>query len=259
MISRAWPGSWRPVLRVATFIVVLFPISAMAVPSRRPVHSPGAISIARVDVLFRRDLALVTTDLTMTQGTLEASEGFDAYVAYGSPGIPRALDAQLLSVADGAFTTPIDIPGVTLSLDHVVSAPTSVTFSLGRTSLAGAVVHVPASELTRALVPSGLVTLRIRSIHALASGPEVSIVARAASPLLGPFPMGVLSVRGDGVEISSASASLCSLSAVSTELALATSPRRNGVVAPPLARHGTDDDLCFRATLKKNQEPPARP
>jgi hypothetical protein len=252
---------WRVAVLAATIVCVaaVFPSSAIAIPARRPAHAPAAISIARVDVLLRRDLALVTTDVTMTRGSLDNAEGFDVYVAYGSPGLPRALDAQLIPVADGAFTTPLDTPGVALSLDHVVTAPGSVTFSLGRTTQAGAVVHVPSADLVRALAPSGLGTLRVRAIHALSSAPEASIVARVASPLLGPFPLGVLSVRGDGIDVTEASATLCSTSGSSTELTLSTGPRRSGTMAPPLARHGTDDDLCFRAMLKKSHDPPARP
>ncbi|MFO0661705.1 MAG: hypothetical protein U0165_18010 [Polyangiaceae bacterium] len=231
---------------------------AMAV-SRRPEHAPSSLSIARVDVLLRRELALVTTDVTFARGTLADDEGLDVFVAYNSPGIPKALDAQLIPVAEGSFVTPVESSGVVLTLEHSTSAPESVTFSLGGMNQAGAVIHIPGKDLTKALAPSGLVTLRIRSVQtlsaqAIASRSEASVVVRAATPLLGPFPIGIVSVRGDNTDVSDATASLCSRSNVGAKLSLSTGPRRDGTVAPPLARHALDEDLCVRAVVKKTNE-----
>jgi hypothetical protein len=226
------------------------PKAIAAGPKGPPPPSPEHLAVARVDVLFRRNAALVTTDLIFTRGAYRSGE-LSAHVAYGSPGLPRAFEAHLLPVERGRFSPPLDAEGgEALPASHTTHAADNTALSLGGPNRAGQTLRLPAAALAHALEPSGLAALRLRSVHLLREGAPVSLVVRLSGPPgASPYPLGEVSLRGEGVSLRSATASLCRPSGENLALALVGAPPPLGAVAPPRAQRSSGDELCISAEL----------
>jgi hypothetical protein len=209
------------------------------------------LAIARVDVLFRRNAALVTTDLTFTRGASYRGGDLSAYVAYGAPGLPKAFDARLLPVERGRFSPREGDGGEALSAAHATHAPDGIALALGGTVRAGQALRLPAAALGRAFEPSGLAALRVRAVHALRSDADrASLVIRLAGPPGSPpYPLGEVSLRGEGVSLRSPSASLCRPASPDVALVPVGAAPSPGAFAPPRAPRSAADELCVRAEI----------
>lgn len=259
--ARALPPRAAPAALVAPLALALAAPPAVAAGPKgsppgaaakgSPPGAPARWAVARVEVLFRRNAALVTTDLTFVRGAYRGGD-LSAFVAYGAPGLPRAFDARLLPVERGRFSPPAEAEGGdALPASHATHAPDGIAFSLGGPNRAGQALRLPAAALERALEPSGLAALRLRAIHVLrAEGPRASLVVRlAAPPGVAPYPLGEVSLRGEGVALLSPAAALCRPSGPDLALALAGAEPPPGALAPPRAPRTAGDELCVSTEL----------
>lgn len=231
-------------------------------PPPAPPPPPLAMlpSIARVRIVVTSTQLVVIEEVNLPRGEWNG-EALDFWVAYGAPGTPRAADAHLVAVGDGALEPEDADGGEALSLDHGPRRPTSAHALLGRDTMAGFVVHVPASSLARALGPGGMAALRVRTTRPLpdddpdgAKGVVVRLGASRGTPLtLGRI---VLAVAPGVPAVTRAEAHLCGPEAEPLPLALSITPRAAGVapssagpggpIAPVLAVRRASDDLCVR-------------
>ncbi len=238
-------------------------------PSRAVEKPPAPLatlpSIARVTVVASAAQAIVATDVNLPRGELtDDGEPLDFWVAFGAPGPPRALDAHLLSVADGELEAGDDAVGESLVFQESPRRPVRAHPLLGRETMAGVAVHVPRAVLARALLPGGMATLRIRS--AIDSPPldadgGRTLVVRLGASRGTPLTLGRLVVRekpGSPV-VARAEARLCGPEAdphplaVSPRAAFADRTRRDTAIAPVLAVRRASDDLCVRYWLRQGR------
>jgi hypothetical protein len=233
-------------------------LASSVAPAKAPPLPPLPMlpSIARVRVAKVGDALLVVTDVSLPRGDW-SGDALRFHVAFGAPGIPRAIDAHLLPVADGALEADEDLAGDALAIDRVPRRPDTAYPLLGREQMAGIVVHVPAPLFKKALEPGNLAALRIRTAldagEADASGAH-GVVVRLGVSRGTPLTLGRVTVGGKKVLAPSrAEAKLCGPDADPHPLAVGLVPRPAIIAAPaepPIApvlavRHATDD-LCVR-------------
>ena len=206
---------------------------------------PTSPSIARVHVDVKGDLVVVTEDVSLPRAAWK-NEPLDVHVAFGAPGAPRAIDAHLLAVADGALEAEDD-SGELLRSERVPRRPPDAHTLLGRTSMAGIAVHIPADAMERALAPANMACLRVR--YALEVPPDPDGVRRLLVRLGAvddrPLVLGRITLKREG-RAGAATAALCGPDA--DRRPLAVSPRRKDAprgLAPVLASRKTTDDLCI--------------
>jgi hypothetical protein len=217
---------------------------------KAPDPLPMLPSIPRVKVTLAKDQIVVVEEVNLPRGDWHG-EPFDLYVAFGAPGAPRAVDAHLVSVADGALEPDEADAGVALATDRAARRPATAHPLLGRETMAGIVVHVDAKSLTKALTAGNMAALRIRT--ALDLPEEDPAGARGVLVRLGasrgtPLTLGRVVVAGSGRTISRSEARLCGPDA--DPHLLATTPRAATPSEPPIApvlavRHASDD-LCVK-------------
>lgn len=194
-------------------------------------------------MVFRRETALVTTDVTFEP----PSGARSVFVAYASPGLPTAFSAELLAVPEARFAPADDARGAFLSSAHAVRAPTDAWLSLGPATSAGRVVALDPSAVSAS--NTTLVALRLRAVHALDPRAAVarSVVARISRDGV-PLPLGEVHVHAEAATLVTASAALCASGREELGVALTTTP---STLPPPLrARRDTREDLCVRAILR---------
>jgi len=234
----------RPPARPATPAVPLAPL-------------PMLPSIPRVRLDVLKTQLVVVEEVNLPRGDWK-NEALDFYVAFGAPGAPRAIDARLLAVGDGALE-PEDEAGESLVIDRAPHRPASAYPLIGRDSMAGIVVHLKRESLVRAFAPGAMAALRIRTVLDLPE--EDSLGARGVVVRLGasrgtPLTLGRLSLsaKAGAQNPTRAEARLCGPDADPTPLAIALTPRPapppSPPAAPPIApvlavRHASDD-LCIR-------------
>jgi hypothetical protein len=215
-------------------------------------------SISRVKIDVHKAQLVVIEEVNLPRGDWK-SEPLDFYVAFGAPGAPRAIDAQLLALADGALEPEEDEQGESLAVDRAAHRPGSAYPLLGRDSMAGIVVHLKRESLVRALTPGGMAALRVRTVLDLPE--EDSAGARGVVVRLGasrgtPLTLGrvTLTAKAGAAVPTRADAHLCGHEADVTPLAIAlaakpASAAGPGVtprIAPVLAVRHVSDDLCVR-------------
>ena len=251
-----------PGLAAAAALALVSPL--LAAPGRRappavkkppavrpaPEPMPGPMAIARVEVAFRADAALVTTDVTFARGAYLTGDR-ELFVAYGSPGVPLSFAAESLAVDEGRFSPPPAARGQALESFHAQRAPPEASFALGPHSFAGQRILLPGPRIAEALSTSGLGALRLRAVVSLAAaaGERRSVLVRISSSSAAPLPLGVVTARGDGLTLSSASASLCGGPGGEIPLALGGKRATPPLLPPPRAPRAPGDELCVRAAL----------
>lgn len=227
-------------------------------PAPRPPARPAAPlaplpmlpSIPRVKLEVLKAQLVVTEEVNLPRGEWK-NDALDFYVAFGAPGAPRAVDAHLLAVADGALE-PEDEAGEALVVDRAPHRPSSAHALIGRDSMAGVVVHVKRESLERAFTPGNMAALRIRTVLDLPE--EDSLGARGVVVRLGasrgtPLTLGRLSLVSKTLVPSRVEARLCGPDADGTPLAITprpTTPPATPPIAPVLAVRHASDDLCIR-------------
>ncbi len=239
---------------------------AVAAPPLDPL--PSLPSVARVRVEVASDRVLVLEDIALPRGEWRAGD-LDLYVAFGAPGAPRAFDARLLAVPDGALEPADGDAGEPLPFDRVPRRPSTAHPLLGRPQMAGAVLHVRDAAFRKAVAPGKMAILRVRTL--LDAPPEDAEHAREIVVRLGasngqPLTLGrvqvVASTASPKLKIARAEAHLCGPDADPYPLAVtprppspqgpqsAPSSDARGPIAPVLAvRHATDD-LCVRFAVQ---------
>jgi hypothetical protein len=236
-----------------------------AAPSTPVAPLPMLPSIPRVKIDVLKGQLVVIEEVNLPRGEWKG-DALDFYVAFGAPGVPRAIDARLVPVGDGALEPEDDEAGEPLVVDRAPRRPASAHPLIGRDTMAGVVVHVKREALTRALEPGNMAALRVRT--ALDLPEEDSLGARGVVVRLGssrgtPLTLGrlTLTAKAGAPNPSRAEAHLCGADADPTPLAIALVPKPPPPPAPssaapatppapPIApvlavRHATDD-VCIR-------------
>jgi len=254
--------------------------TALGAPTKPPPH-PGAKpagpaapaaplsplpmlpSVPRVKIDILKTQLVVVEEVNLPRGDWK-NDSLDFYVAFGAPGVPRAIDAHLVAVADGALEPEGDDPGEALVVDRAPHRPGSAHPLLGRDSMAGVVVHVKRESLTKAFNPGNMAALRVRTALDLPeedSGGARGVVVRLGASRGTPLTLGRLTIaaKGGAPSPARAEAHLCGAEADPTPLAVAILPRPSSVppqlapdpssappIAPVLAVRHTSDDVCVR-------------
>lgn len=244
-------------------LVALFAVAALALlagPARevraaaRPVGPlPFLPSVSKVKVRVEKDSVVVTHAVALPRGEWKSGD-LDLFVAHGAPGTPLAIDVRLHRVADGALEASDDDAGEVVSYDRAPRCPESAHPLLGRTRMAGVVVHVREDKF-KAAAADGMAELTIRSLHPLpaedaAHGREVR--ARLGAANGAPLTLGRIFVAAADPKapVVRAEARLCGPDAegrlLSVSLAPKPSPRgAEAPIAPVLAVRHASDDLCI--------------
>jgi hypothetical protein len=199
----------------------------------------------------------VLEDVHLPRGDWQ-SGGLDLYVAFGSPGMPIAVDARLVAGAAGAIELRADDAGDALSVQPAVRPSTSTQLLLGPAHMAGVVVHVKDADLRRAYAASDLAGVRLRSLLGApatdASGERAIVVRLGVADGL-PITLGRLQVVSlePSPWIQRAEATLCGPDAEARPLAVSLQPKPAGpqtgstsAIAPAMAVRHASDDLCVR-------------
>jgi hypothetical protein len=220
-------------------------------PPPPPPPLPWLPVVARVRVEVGIDHLLVVHVVRFARGEWSAGD-VDLHVAFGAPGVPRAVDARLAALPESA-TEPR--PGD--AMEPVPSEPSArrsgrARAFLGPETMAGVVLHLREPALRRAFSGSGTAALQIRTLLPLPApvAGAREIVVRLGVPGGTPAALDAieLAVRDARVGSLRAQASLCGPEADPHPLAVHGAGARPdpGAIAPLHAvRRGTDD-LCVR-------------
>lgn len=232
-----------------------------AAPATPLAPLPMLPSIPRVKIDVLKSQLVVIEEVNLPRGEWK-NEALDFYVAFGAPGAPRAIDARLVPVADGALEPDDDDAGEALVVDRVPHRPSSAHPLLGRDSMAGVVVHLKRESIAKALAPGNMAALRIRTALELPeedSGGARGVVVRLGASRGTPLTLGrlTLATKAGAPGLARAEAHLCGSEADPTPLAIAILPRPSAAqaaqappspppIAPVLAVRHPSDDLCIR-------------
>ncbi len=212
--------------------------------------------LARIRVEATRERVVLIEEMNLPRGDWQGG-GFDVHVAFGAPGTPIALDAALVTLADGEVESRLEDAGEAVPLEPAVRAGSAQVF-LGKPQMAGVVVHVKDAALRRALAASGTAALRIRSLlraPAVDADGARALVVRLG--VAGGLPMTLGHIQVVSLEhapgMTRAEAMLCGPDAEARPLTTTLLPKPVGraaqappTMAPEFAvRHATDD-LCIR-------------
>jgi hypothetical protein len=226
--------------------------------TRPPEPLPMLPSVARVRVEAARDRLVVLEEVNLPRGDWAYGD-LDLYVAFGAPGVPIAVDAQIATAAPSANESTPGDSGDPVTVEPAVRRAPAVRPLLGRVQMAGVVVHLRDSQLRRIYEAAGTAALRIRS---LLPPPAIdSDGARDAVVRLGvagglPLTLGRIQVVSAGPEpwITRAEASLCGPEADAWPLSVTLVPKPSQAsaaqakapIAPTSAVRHSSDDLCIR-------------
>lgn len=204
-------------------------------------------SVARVRIDVTKTAVVVVEEVLVPKGEWKG-DALDFYVAFGGPGVPRAFDAHLVPVADGALEPNDDDAGEVLASDRAPRRPPTAYPLLGKDVMAGVVLHLKKESLAKAFTPGAMAALRLRTVLEMPeddpSGGK-SVLVRLGASRGTPLTLGRIVVSA----VARAEARLCGADADATPLAILPRPKDPPTtprIAPILAvRHATDD-LCVR-------------
>lgn len=233
-------------------LVVVAPARAKPEAAASLPPLPILPSVARVKVVSHETTMVVIEEVSLPRGEWKGQD-LRFHVAFGSPG-PRAIDAHLVPVGDGALEPDEEESGEPLTVDRVPRRPGNAYGLLGRETMAGIVVHVRPDLFTKALARGNMASLRIRSVidatEADASG-ATSVVVRLGASRGTPLTLGrIVATTPPGLRLTKVEAGLCGPDADPNPLAVTVMPRlprpNEPTIAPVLSvRHATDD-VCLR-------------
>lgn len=244
--------------------LLVAPVSAsLAAPAvgpfaTAPVPFPGLPVVSRVRVEVDSAQLVLTEDVRIAKSEWRAGD-LDAYVAFGAPGAPRAFDAHIVALDEGAFEPRDGDAGEPVTSDRSPRRPPRASLLLGRENMAGVTVHLKEPALRRAFAASGAFVLRLRSLISRDAATH-EVLVRLGAMKGAPLALGAIDVAGEPRVVARASARLCGPHADPYPLAVrvlgapapagtalpapaGTAPRG---VAPWLAVRHDDDDLCVR-------------
>jgi len=231
---------------------------AVHTPTRPPEPLPMLASVTRVRVEASRDRLVVFEEVNLPRGEW-MSGSLDLYVAFGAPGVPIAVDAQIAAAAPGGSESPSGEPGEPVTVEPAVRRMPRVRSLLGRPQMAGVVVRVKDTQLRHIYEAGSAAALRIRSLLPLpaadSSGARDAVV-RLGVPGGLPLTLGHIQVVSVGpeVRITRAEASLCGPEADGWPLSVTVLPKPSPsgpvqsrpTIVPVLAIRHASDDLCIR-------------
>lgn len=215
-------------------------------------------SVPRVRVEIAPDRVVVLEDIALPRGAWKSGD-LDLYIAFGAPGAPRAFDAHLLAVPDGALDPEEGDAGEPVAFERAPRRPNTAHPLLGRPQMAGAVVHVKEASFKKATTAGGMAILRVRTL--LDPPPEAAdhgheLVVRLGASNGQPLTLGRVQVVGSGqkVRVLRADAHLCGAEADTYPLSVSISPKPpppseppatdRAPIAPVLSVRHASDDLC---------------
>lgn len=221
---------------------------------------PSLPSVSRVRLDVAADHMVVLEEVNLPRGDWAGGD-LELYVAFGAPGLPTALDASLVALADGAIESSPKDAGEAIPFDRAPKRPSRASLLLGPPQMAGVVLHVHEAAFRRATAPGKMAAIRLRSVLALP--PKDAFDGREVILRLGiaggsPLTLGRLQVAFDGVEAKRVEAHLCGPEAEGYPLSVAVTPKLAPLVdlpqdadpraptAPVLAVRHASDDLCLR-------------
>ncbi len=226
---------------------------ASGAPTLEPLRTLPSVSRVRVEAAA--DRVLVLEDVSLPRGEWRSGD-LDLYVAFGAPGAPRAFDARLFAVPDGALEPDDGDAGEPVPLDRAPRRPATAHPLLGRPQMAGAVLHVHEAAFRKAVTPGGMAILRVRTL--LDPPPEDpergrELVVRLGASNGQPLTLGRIQVTTTApkLRIRRAEAHLCGPDADTMPLALTPKPPTSAAasperppIAPVLSVRHPSDDLC---------------
>jgi hypothetical protein len=228
-------------------------------PPPRPFPAPPTLPLVRVEVA--RDHVLVVHDVLLRRGDWTSGD-LDAFVAFGAPGVPRAIDARLYA----ATAEDDDDPGAAASFEPIAIGPAfrrpaGARLLLGSGAMAGAVLHLREAAFRRATAATGIARVRVRTLMDLPA-PDVKtgheVVVRLGAHEGEPYALGAIVVASDDVRpwVVRAEAHLCGPDADPWPLAVRVEPAprlpstggsaQPSPIAPVLSVRHASDDLCVR-------------
>jgi hypothetical protein len=217
-------------------------------------------SVARVRVEVARDRLVVEEEVALPRGAW-SSGSLDFHAAFGAPGTPTAVDAQLSAEASGATEPQAAPPGEAVTVEPEVGAVGGAHPLLGGARMAGVALRVKETQLRRVYAAAEVALLRVRSLLALPSADAEGrreVVVRLGAPEGTPLALGRIQVVSlePGPWVTRAEASLVGPDADPWPLAVALLPKAASPaphpagtqrpIAPVLAVRHASDDLCVR-------------
>jgi hypothetical protein len=242
---------------------LLFATLAQAAGARAPSPplpwpAPPVLPLIRVEVAH--DHVLVSTDVLLHRGDWTSGD-MDGFVSFGAPGVPRAIDARLYR-GDGEASAAEQEAGFTpLRVERAYRRGAPSHLLLGTSTMAGAVLHIPAAVFDHATRESGVTRLRVRTLMDappldVTTGREV--VVRLGQNHGEPDALETIEVVGAeaSLKIVRAEARLCGPDADPHPLAVRVLPAiptprlpqvdMSDPLAPGLSVRHASDDLCIR-------------
>jgi hypothetical protein len=222
----------------------------------KPFPAPPTLPLVRVEVA--RDHVLIVQDVLLRRGDWSGGD-LDAFVAFGAPGIPRAVDARIYRAADDDDEDPAAAAYFdAIPIERAAQRPGAARLLLGSATMAGAVLHLRDPVFRRATSATGIARVRIRTlldVPAIDVRGGREVVIRLGTNEGEPDALGTIEVRSTDPHpwVTRAEAHLCGPDADPWPLAVRSSPALapppvgpRSPVAPVLSvRHATDD-LCVR-------------
>jgi hypothetical protein len=249
---------WRARFVVALVASVL-PVSVAAGAPPPPLAMLPSIAV--VTVTSHGGTVAVVEDVNLPRGDWKG-EALHFHIAFGVPG-PRAVDARLVPVEDGALEASPSEAGEALETERVPRRPPYAHALLGRDAMAGLVVHLRPDALTRAFARGNMATLRVRSVAdatELDAAGATSVVVRLGVSRNTPLTLGrIVATSGVPAPLGRAEARLCGPDADPEPLAVGIlaagvvtrpAPTYGPTIAPVLAVRHSSDDLCLRLWAK---------
>jgi hypothetical protein len=234
-------------------VIALLQLLHAAHVSQPPPPLPALPVIARIRLDVSRQRVLVVHEIVMARGDYTGGD-IDLWVSFG-PELPRAIDAFIVPVATGASAPdPVD-RGEPAPVDKAAHRPANAHPLLGRSSMAGVVVHVREAAFRRAIAASGIMAVRVRQVVpapvADAQGTH-ELVVRLGIESETPLTVRRLDVSSSEPVgwVTSTSAQLCGEDADPYVLGFASAPpgtqKTLMPIDPALATRRATDDLCVR-------------
>jgi hypothetical protein len=214
--------------------------------------------LIRVEVAH--DHVLVSTDLILHRGDWTSGD-MDGFVSFGAPAVPRAIDARLYRGDGEVAAADHETAFTPLRVEHAYRRNASSRLLLGTSTMAGALLHIPAAVFDHATRESGVARLRLRTLMDpppldVTGGREV--VVRLGQNRGEPDALETIEVAAAdaSLKIVRAEARLCGPDADPHPLAVRVLPAiptprlpqvdMSDPVAPGLSVRHASDDLCVR-------------
>ena len=254
MIGRARIG----LLAFVSFLAI--DTAAVAGPSSEGPKLPSLPSVARIRLDVTSEHVIVLEELNLPKGDWAGGD-LDLFVAFGAPGVPTALDASLVALADGAIESNPRDAGEAIPFDRAPKRPSHASLLLGSPQMAGVVLHVREPAFRRATSAGKMAAIRLRTLLPLPildaqGGHEVML--RLGISGGAPLTLGRLQLAYENLPVKRVEAHFCGPDADSYPLSIAVTPKLAPLAdlppdadarppaAPVLAVRHASDDLCIR-------------